>query len=186
MIFLHFQLKKENTEASHERFNTEWRNDIQNSFSLTTSQWYLMKLQFTLVPKRILISYIWACHICPLHHITLVLSFKRRAEKETLPTVSFTLRLMVPAKAKDMELKFLLCSDGQKMVLTSMKLKQLQHPYQFILLPSLSITQSELWSLNRKMSMLNTFFLIIDNKCSFFPYSTNPRQFVQLPPMPIE
>jgi hypothetical protein len=83
-------MKKENTEPSHDRFNTKWKNDIQNFFSLT-SQWYLMRLQFPLMPKCILISYIWSCHICPPHHITFVLLFKRRVEKETLPTVSFIL-----------------------------------------------------------------------------------------------
>jgi hypothetical protein len=96
-------MKKENTKASYEKFNTKWKNDFQNLVSLTTPQWYVMRLQFALVPKRILILYIWACHICPLH--------------------SRTHGTRLAAKAKDIELKFLLYSDGQTMVITGMKLK---------------------------------------------------------------
>lgn len=62
----------------------------------------------------------------PLHHITFVLLFKRRVEKETLPTVSLSSQThgtRLPTKAKDIELKFLLYSDGQTMVITGMKLK---------------------------------------------------------------
>lgn len=78
-------MKKENTKASYQRFNTKWKNDFQNLVSLTTPQWYVMRLQFPLVPKRILILYIWACHICPLHSTTLHLFYCLKGEWKKKP-----------------------------------------------------------------------------------------------------